>query len=121
MLRRVQDLTTPPTSAANLENIFPIVFKDKEVIEKIMKTKTIAMISDMIDVSFKINEKLYSCELSDFEIKFSFNVPNRVEANWEYRAILAKHFMEKDKNEGKINQYLTRLEEYEKVKYEQRI
>ena len=102
-----------------LEKIFPIVFKDKDVIEKIMETKTVAIIRDKVEISFKIFGELYSCELADFNIDFSFNVPRKDDANLEYRIFMAKHFIGKDKNEGKLNQYLTRLDMYEKSKWEE--
>ncbi|MBO5955062.1 MAG: hypothetical protein J6Q13_03770 [Clostridia bacterium] len=102
-----------------LEKIFPIVFIDKAVIGKIMNTKTVAILSDKVEITFKIHEEPYSCELTDFDINFSFNVPRHKEANFEYRVIMSRRFVGKDKKGNKTNIYLSKLDEHAKAKWEQ--
>lgn len=102
-----------------LENILPIVFKDKEVVKNVMKIKTVAMIRDKVEICFKIGDELHECCLTDFDVDFSFQTPKRNEVVMKYRILMGKYFTKLDKNEGKIKQYLTKLNEYEKLKWEE--
>ena len=102
-----------------LKKILPIVFKDKEIIDNIMMSKTVAMISDRVEISFKINGEQFECCLTDFDVDFTFQTPKKNEVVFQYRILMGKYFSKVDKNQGKVNQYLTKLDEFEKLKWEE--
>ena len=101
-----------------LEKVLNVVFNDERFIDYVMKTKTTAIIRDIVEVSFKWGEELYTITFDDFNVDFSFDVKTKDQANRIFRATMAKIFI---KNRRSLSAYLTKLDEYQNKKWNEEL
>ena len=101
-----------------LEKVLKVVFNDEKVIDYIMKTKTTAIIRNIVEISFKWGEELYTITFDDYNVDFSFKVKTKDEANRIFRATMAKIFI---KNRRSLSSYLSKLDEYQNKKWNEEL